>query len=375
MYDLIIVGGGPVGCAAAAALEGAGLSVLVLEAGAAPDRRTLALSFGSRLLLERLAVWARIDPVTPIESIHVSQRGGFGRALLTAREAGVPALGYVASYAHVHAALAERLVHCTHAELRVGARATGIAAGDDCAELVVQGSEGPQTVQGRLIALADGGAFAPGYRTLDYAQTALVATIRTDRAHGNRAYERFAASGPIALLPAAEGYALIWTAQPADAERLLHASDALFLSELQQAFGDRAGRFCAVSDRARFSLALRVARSPREPRTVLLGNAAQTLHPVAGQGLNLGLRDASQLAAMLHADARAIAQADFAQRFARSRRVDRTSTIALTDLLVRGFSNDVAPMRWLRGCGLTMLDSLSPAKRDFMGRMMFGAWS
>jgi 2-octaprenyl-6-methoxyphenol hydroxylase len=375
MYDLIIVGGGPVGCAAAVALDGAGLSVLVLEASAAPDRRTLALSFGSRAFLERLGAWDRIHPATPIESIHVSQRGGFGRALLTAREAGVPALGYVASYAQVHAALAERLAASTHAEVRVGVRATGIAPGDDCAELVAQGSDGPQSVRARLIALADGGSFAPGYRSLDYAQSALAATIRTDRAHGNRAYERFTASGPIALLPAAEGCALIWTAEPADAQRLLQASDALFLRELQQAFGDRAGRFCAVSDRTQFPLALRIARSPREPRIVLLGNAAQTLHPVAGQGLNLGLRDASQLAAMLHTDARGIAQAAFAQRFARSRRVDRTSTIALTDLLVRGFSNDVAPMRWLRGCGLTMLDSLSPAKRDFMGRMMFGAWS
>jgi 2-octaprenyl-6-methoxyphenol hydroxylase len=378
MHDLIIVGGGPVGSALALALGGSGLAVLLLDARgeATGDRRSLALSYGSRLILERIGAWREVAPVTPIESIHVSQRGGFGRALLTAAAARLPALGYVASYGTVYEAVARTASRCEELRVQQGARASALTAEHGCTTVSYALDGKTRSASARLVVVADGGALtqagaAPKERA--YGQTALVAEVRTDRAHGNRAYERFTAEGPLALLPAGEGFALIWTAAPERAQRLQALEPQVFLDALQACFGERAGRFVSVSARAAHPLALRVADAAQTERVVLLGNAAQTLHPVAGQGLNLGLRDAWELARAAVSAPQRIGERDFIDRFLRSRRTDRRDTILLTDLLVTAFSNDLAPLRWLRGCGLTLLDCLPPAKRDFMGRMIFGA--
>jgi 2-octaprenyl-6-methoxyphenol hydroxylase len=377
MHDLIIIGGGPVGSALTLALGDSGLAVLLLEArgDTAGDRRSLALSYGSRLILERIDAWREMTPVTPIESIHVSQRGGFGRTLLTATSAGLPALGYVAAYDTVHQGLVRAASRCERLEVRRGARATALSAGNGPATVCYMMDGTPRSASARLIVVADGGALAQSRATpreRSYGQTALVADVRTDRAHGNRAFERFTAEGPLALLPAGEGFALIWTAAPERAQQLQALEPEAFLQALQTCFGDRAGRFVSVSDRSTHPLALRVAHVPANERVLLLGNAAQTLHPVAGQGLNLGLRDAWNLARAAATAPQRIGEADFIARFLRSRRTDRRNTILLTDLLVTTFSNDVAPLRWLRGCGLTLLDCLPPAKGDLVDRMIFG---
>lgn len=377
MHDLIIVGGGPVGAAAAAALADSGLSVLVLEARAGPasdDRRSLALSHGSRLILQRIGVWDVHLARTSIQSIHVSQRGGFGRVTLRAADAGLPALGYVVSYAGLQAALDRRLAACTGLVLR-GARVTLIDGGAESAQIRYEhaGIVGEATAP--LVVIADGGELAQSaarYAMHDYRQSAVVASVLCGVPHGNQAFERFTDAGPIALLPFESGYALVWTTTPAHAQALGTMSERGFLDTLQHEFGGRAGRFEQVRGRAVYSLALRVARAAVEPRVLLLGNAAQTLHPVAGQGLNLGLRDAFELARSLQYDPDAARRRTFVEHFRNQRRLDRGGSILLTDGLVRAFSSAAPGLSWLRGCGLTVLDCLPPAKRMFMSRMVFG---
>ena len=379
LRDLVIVGGGPVGASLALALRDSSLSLTLLEArtdAADDDRRSLALSYGSRLILERLGTWDRISPVTSIETIHVSQRGGFGRVLLRAADAGAPALGYVAPYGAVQRTLTHALHQYRELELVQGARAVRIDKQEDAALIHYEWNGQSKTIAGRLAVLSDGGALTfecAGQRTHDYHQTAVVANVSTDRPHRNRAFERFASVGPVALLPAGEGYALVWSTRPAAAEQLCKLDAGEFLEQLQAHFGDRAGNFISVEERATFPLSMRVAGAPKRERVVLLGNAAQTLHPVAGQGLNLGLRDAWELAEQIMSQQQTLGNVAFCSAFQASRRGDRTASVLLTDTLVRGFSNDLAPLRWLRGCGLTMLDSLPPAKRGFIDRMMFGA--
>lgn len=379
MHDLIIVGGGPVGAAAAAALGRSGLSTLVLEArpAAAPsdDRRSLALSHGSRLILQRAGVWDARLPNTSIRVIHVSQRGGFGRAMMSTEDVGLPALGYVVSYAALQAALTHRLEACGVPTLW-GARVTQIDGGTESARVRYERAGVGGEVAGRLVVVADGGEVAQSaaqHRVYDYRQSALVGNLVTDRPHGNRAFERFTREGPIALLPFESGYALVWTTTPAHAQQLHAATEHAFLDALQGEFGTRAGRFAQLRERAVYPLALRVARSTLEQRVLLLGNAAQTLHPVAGQGLNLGLRDAFALARALETEPDALRERTFVERFHSRRRLDRSGSVLLTDGLVRVFSNAFPGLSWLRGCGLTALDCLPPAKRVFMGRMLFGA--
>jgi 2-octaprenyl-6-methoxyphenol hydroxylase len=375
--DIVVVGAGPVGSALALALRDSGLSVLLLEARSrrSADRRSLALSCGSRLLLQRLGVWDDLPGCTPIESIHVSQRAGFGRSLLSAADAGLPALGYVVPYAELHQALSAQLPHCPDTRVRADTEVLDIVQDGDAALVSCRTHEQTSAVRASLAVLADGGTLAQtaaSHRGRDYLQSALVADVSTDRPHANRAYERFTPSGPIALLPAGTGFALVWTARPEQADRLAGLDDDAFLCALQEAFGERAGRFRRCSSRAAYPLALRVAGAPRCERVLLLGNAAQTLHPVAGQGLNLGLRDAWQLARLAQTAPAEVGTQPFLAGYRRARRPDRLGTIALTDLLVSGFSNDLAPLRWLRGFGLTFLDALPPAKKAFIERMTFG---
>ena len=199
-----------------------------------------------------------------------------------------------------------------------------------------------------------------------------MANVLTSRAKGNTVYERFTPEGPLALLPREDGYALVWTVAPERAQQLCALPANAFLTGLQEAFGNRVGRFTGVAGRAAFSLALRVARAPSVGRVILLGNAAQALHPVAGQGLNLGLRDAWELAECIASHPGDPGRKEVLAAFAVRRRGDRAAGILLTDALVRVFSNDHFPLRWLRGCGLTFLDSLPPVKRALMQQMMFG---
>lgn len=387
--SIVIAGAGPVGAVCALALKQGGLDPLVLEARPenAPvnDRRTLALSYGSRLLLERLGIWARIRDATPITRIHISHRGGLGRAMLSAQEEKLPALGYVLSYGELAQALMDGLEDAG-VRMHFGARVKKVVAQANAAALTLQG-EAHEALHARLAVIADGGRgedTPPAKWSRDYEQVAVVAEVKSELPHRNLAYERFTPDGPIALLPRGEGYALVWVSAPDEAARIAQLNDADFLGELQQRFGNRQGRFLTVGARGQFPLKLDYRGTEAGPHLVRIGNAAQTLHPVAGQGFNLGLRDAWELAqtcleaapetlggAMENHGAHLGSAAQLA-RFAAGRRRDALPGIGFTDFLVRAFSTSNPVAHHLRGLGLMALQALPPARHFVARRMLFG---
>lgn len=380
MHDVAIVGAGPVGAALALAIADADLDVVALDGRAEGDTprgdRSLAISHGGRLILERIGVWCRLaatrDAVTPITTIDISQAGGFGVTTLTAREQGVPALGYVVSYRALTRALDAALAG-TRTVVRYGALATSVRTTPEHA--VVEMRDGP-AVHARLAVVADGtGTAVAGIRRSrrDYRQVAVIARLVTRAPHAGVAYERFTDRGPMALLPEGDHYGLVWTMSPAAALRALELPPAAFLAELVQHFGPRRDDFVEVGERRSFPLALEVAQPTATNRCVLVGNAAQALHPVAGQGFNLGLRDAFELAQAINVHApQSLGTHDFVARYVARRSADRRAGIAFTDGLAHLFAQGSALVRWPRGVGLALLDALPPAKRAFTHAMLFG---
>jgi 2-octaprenyl-6-methoxyphenol hydroxylase len=373
--DVAVIGAGPVGATLAALCHDAGARIALFEAREAParDARTLALSHASRTLLEDAHAWPA--EATPITSIHISQKGGPGRTLIRASEQELPALGYTLAYARLQQALDEQVA------------AAGIAVhyGRSCEEIVLEPDAATirfasgDSARAKLLVLADGGANArriPGiaFNEKDYAQSAIVAAVHADRPHDGRAYERFTPGGPVALLPVEDRYALVWTASPAEAARLLALDEGAFLAQLQDHFGDRAGRFTAVARRASFPLMLRTVNAPVALRTVIVGNAAQALHPIAGQGLNLGLRDAAALASLIsQASPESLGEKPMLDAYRRARRSDATRGIVFTDFLVSAFADARRIPTWGRGLGLALLDLFPPARRLLAERMIRGA--
>jgi 2-octaprenyl-6-methoxyphenol hydroxylase len=374
-YDVVVVGAGPVGAAFALELHVAGLKVALIEAREHTTQvdafRPLALSYGSRLIFERLAVWPRLGPATPISCIHISQRGRFGRTALTAAEARLPHLGYVVDYAGLVSTLDAAVTSAGLPVLR-GARVSTIAHDATSARVEFATAEGLRDCFASLVVIADGGALASDVqvRTIDYGQSAVTARVDTDLPHQNTAYERFTPDGPVALLPFEQGYALVWTTRPEHADELVCASAPVFLARLQGCFGDRAGRFLAVAARKAQHLTLRIAQDTTYGRAVLIGNAAQALHPVAGQGFNIGLRDAWELAIEIRR--RGPRDERLLEAYRARRRFDRAGGIAFTDALIRLFSNDLPPLAVARGAALTLLDCLPAAKNFVVRRMIFG---
>lgn len=364
--DVVIAGGGPVGYALALALSESPLKVVQLPGDRDAADRPIALSYGSRLVLDRLGVWQQLTS-TPIETIHVSQRHGFGRVLMRSSEHGLPALGYVTAYSELLARLAER------AASAAGTLGCWKAKGGRV-ELRANRKGAEIDLSARLLVLADGGMGRRPDQVRDYFQHAVVAEVATDGIRRGVAWERFTAEGPLALLPFGDRYAMVWSARPATARELLGLSDADFLARLRRSFGGRAGNFVSCGPRTAFPLSLRRGAVSPAPRTLAIGNAAQTLHPVAGQGLNLGLRDAWELARLLlSADGEEIGTKNFVDLYVRARRFDRYSGIEVTDFLARIFSNTLPPLALARGAGLAVLDALPPARRFFARRMIFGA--
>ena len=339
--DVFIRGAGPVGCALALALRGSGLRVALMRSAPPGDFfRPIALSYASRLILERLGVWSSIA-ATPIETIRVSQAGGFGRTELDALEAAVPALGYVTDYASLLKILREE--------------ARGLMIDEEA--------------PARCMVHAEGSASDAGEKR--YPQDAVLALVRTDPPAGHTAFERFTPQGPLALLPLAGRYAVIWCARPERARALVEASESEFLRELARASGSAPGLPAGVEGRAVQPLVLRVRATRVGERAVYIGNAAQTLHPVAGQGLNLGLRDAWDLAAMLRSSPDPGDPATLG-RYAAQRRMDAVTVIRATDLLAGAFLGSGRLTRAARGVALTALDLFPAPRRFFARRMIFG---
>ncbi|VVD72767.1 2-octaprenyl-6-methoxyphenol hydroxylase [Pandoraea eparura] len=416
-FDVAIVGAGPVGTALALLLaqRAPQLRIALVDARGAQagydDPRTLALSHGSREILARAGAWPHHGAglaSTPIQHIHVSQARRFGSTEIDYLDHGVPALGYVVRYGALMRALdaamlgvPTRVAHAPSTsaapdgrearEAREAADALdrpglhhfrpyrAIALRQDAQGVTITlgttVDDHVQTLHAALAVNAEGGLFErqtarPHAR--DYGQTALVGFVTCELPRIGWAWERFTPDGPLALLPQENGYALVWCCSHAEANRRRELDDASFLSELHTAFGDRMGRFTSIAGRAGFPLGLNALGQVVDGRVAAIGNAAQTLHPVAGQGLNLGLRDAFDLADALVRDSRGVPGPAALAAFARRRRADRGLTIRITDLLPRVFGIDAAPVALLRSVALASLDLVPPLKTAFARQMMFG---
>jgi len=391
--DVAIVGGGMVGASLAAALAPLGLKIALVEAvphdsASQPsfDERTTALSNGSRRILETLGVWPGVSSLaTPIRKIHVSDQGHFGFARIDAAELGLAAMGYVVPNRALGAALWSRLQANADVQVFCPAKVSRITAGEHAVTLEIAGNGATASLDTRLVVAADGvqsavrSAFGVDAESRDYQQTAVITTVLPQRFHDHVAYERFTASGPLALLPLEGGRCtLVLTLSRATAGSAMAWSDQEFLAEVQRRFGFRLGRFLKVGRRSPYPLSLTRAARTSAGRCVIVGNAAQGLHPVAGMGFNLGLRDVASLAELIaerrhesHFDAGA---ANVLAEYDAWRRADRGGVIAFTDGLVRMFANPSSVVQRLRNVGLLAFDLLPPAKAA-LSRLSTGAGS
>ncbi len=384
-----------VGASLARALKNVPLSVGVVEAvppgqtgQPSFDARAIALAQGSKRILEAIGVWERMAAigVSAIRNIHVSDRGHFGQAHLSADEEGVEALGYVAEADVIGRALTEDFGDLPNVSLIAPAHVIALEVAPDRVIVSVEQNGTAQRLSARLLVAADGGNSKirelTGARTwgLGYGQTAVIANVVTDRPHGERAYERFTDTGPLALLPntAPEGlpgreygdrrWSLVWTARDEQVEELLALDDAEFLMRLQARFGRRAGRFELAGPRSAYPLGLQFVREHVQHRIAFIGNAAHVIHPVGGQGFNLGLRDVATLAEAL---AEAARRGDdpgtpaSLRGYARWRRADYIRVAAMTDGLARGFSSRFPPLVLARNLGLLAMELLPPARHLF----------
>jgi 2-octaprenyl-6-methoxyphenol hydroxylase len=380
-FDIAIVGGGMVGASLAVALAPLGLKIALIEAiphdsATQPsfDERTTALSNGSRRILETLGVWPAVaTAATPIRKIHVSDQGRFGFARIDAAEQGLAAMGYVVPNRALGQALWTRLPAGAGMQVYCPAQVSRIQAGEDAVTLEITQAGAPVAITARLVVAADGvqsavrGAFGVAAEVRDYEQTAVITTVLPQRFHDHVAYERFTGSGPLALLPLEGGRcALVLTLSRAMADSALAWSDQEFLAELQRRFGFRLGRFLKVGRRVPYPLSLTRAAHTSAARCAIIGNAAQGLHPVAGMGFNLGLRDVASLAELI-AERRQEAAFDagtpgLLAEYDAWRAADRGGVIAFTDGLIRLFASPSGVVRRLRSAGLLAFDLLPPAK-------------
>jgi 2-octaprenyl-6-methoxyphenol hydroxylase len=379
-FDVIIVGGGMVGATLAVALAPLKLRVALIEAvphdaAAQPsfDERTTALSNGSRKILETLDIWPALrEQATPIRKIHVSDQGRFGFARIDAAEQGLAAMGCVIPNRALGRALWSRLEACPGLQVYCPAEVSHLVASEEGATVQIAQASGTTTITAKLIVAADGaqsavrGAVGIGAEQRDYAQTAIITTVLPQRFHDNVAYERFTPSGPLALLPLEGGRCTLVLTQAAEAaEAAMEWSDPEFIAEVQRRFGFRLGRILKVGRRHAYPLSLTRASQTSARRCVIIGNAAQGLHPVAGMGFNVGLRDVASLAELIaeragpHADPGA---PELLAQYDAWRAADRSGVIAFTDGLVRMFSNPLASVGLLRNLGLLAFDLFPPAK-------------
>jgi len=384
---IIIIGGGPVGATLALLLVKQGVSVTVLEArglGAAhSESRALALSFGSRRILEKLGLWGALSTqATPINSIHVSQKGSFGRTQLHAGDYHQEALGYVLSYGVLSAALDRAIADAKSVNFIFEASASSIVYDVSQATVTYTHCGLAHSISSPLVVLADGGRTLDeltglSRETKEYGHDALVTKVRAELPHHNVAYERFTANGPIALLPNGGefDFSLVWTGEKSFITLMLSLSDADFLEKFHQQFGDRVGDFLSVEKRLSFPLKMAQLKpdAQQSKHLVVIGNAAQTMHPVAGQGFNVGLRDAESLAQYIaSASADELGSANMVASYQASRKSDTKGGLFFTDFLVNLFSNDLVGLSALRGASLGVFDVIQPVKKYLVGKMSFG---
>jgi len=396
-HDILICGGGLVGASLALALAQLDFDVALAEAvpfgrveQPSFDERTTAISNGTQRIFSALGVWPLIERfATPIKRIHVSDKGRFGFARINAQEQALQQLGFVVVNRVMGEALWRRL---REAQIKIyaPARVISLKLEGDSQVVTLSSNLQPEAfdLQSRLVIAADGARSAVreaagiGASTQDYQQTAIIANVASQKFHNHVAYERFTPEGPLAMLPLSDArVGLVWVLAPDVAGQVLQLSDTDFITRLQEAFGLRLGRFTQVGKRASYPLALTQADAHIAERLAIIGNAAQGLHPIAGQGFNLGLRDAACLAEVL-AEVLADVRADGAkvdpgskeilQRYASWRGEDRKGIIKFTDGLVRLFAQGIGPIKAARDVGMLLFD-LSPQAKDYLAQLSLGA--
>jgi 2-octaprenyl-6-methoxyphenol hydroxylase len=378
-FDILIQGGGPVGlaCAAWCLQKFPEAKIALLDRNsvddadlAAADSRGIALSHGSKLLLDTINAWP--TECADIHKVHVSQASRFGRALMTREELGQDALGHIIRYRDIHLTLRKAL------------RAIQVNSPHFVWKHIDPNTE-VENIQAKCVVHAEGGLFKTQdwvESGRDYEQSALVGLVEVEHAAPHQAWERFTSEGPLAVLPSHYGphiLNLIWCGTPSSSQARMVLSDADFLKSLQAEFGSRIGQFLKIQDRRLYELGLNYRKEVTEGNAVWIGNAAQTLHPVAGQGLNLGLRDAYLLAEKLSGlfskpeDQKTPSAIEMTlQDYAQSRKADRSATIGLTDFMARIFTSNLLPIVIARGLALTALQWLPPVKTALARQMMFG---
>lgn len=387
-YDVLIVGGGLVGASLAFALGQRGLRVGVVEAHRfgsneqpSYDDRSIALAYGSKCIFASLGLWSALaESVTPIRTIHISNRGHFGFTRLRAEDVNVEALGYVVENRVIGRVFGQVLPSLQSLDLLMSARLTQVRATSSCVEATLITGQVERSVTARLLVAADGqdstvrASLGIAVRRSEYNQSAIIANVTPTGFHDHTAYERFTDSGPLALLPLSDQRcSLVWTVSPTAVDVMLGWSDQEFLTHLGERFGRRLGSFIKVGRRRSYPLALVRATEHVRHRVALIGNAAHTLHPVAGQGFNLGIRDVAALAQLI-ADAHVVGDdvggSAVLEAYAAWRKRDHNAVIGFTDTVARVFTNIWPPVVLARNAGLLAIDMLPPVKRLMMRRTM-----
>ncbi|GMT41406.1 MAG: 2-octaprenyl-6-methoxyphenyl hydroxylase [bacterium] len=388
-YELIIVGGGMAGASLACALADTGIHIAIIEAvpwqsdqQPSYDVRTISLSHGSRLIYETMGIWQQIDKnaVCPIHRIHVSDRGHPGIVHLDRKDAAVEALGYVIENRALGAALMARLETLEHVDIICPATVSDVDVGEDLATLICVMDNEEITVQGKLVVIADGGR--SGLReklgflstTDDYRQTAIVCNVTPGKSHRHCAYERFTPSGPLAMLPMNEDRCwCVWAVAEEEVDKLIVMPEDRFLACLQQQFGDRLGRFSRAGRRYVYPLARNRVEAHTGRRVVLVGNAAHTVHPVAAQGFNLGLRDVAWLAEVLvlaHDKQQDPGSSDILRQYENIRNRDTQRVTGFTHGMIKVFTSRLAPVIAGRNLALLVTDIFPELKQALLKRTM-----
>ncbi|MGB5179391.1 MAG: 2-octaprenyl-6-methoxyphenyl hydroxylase [Gammaproteobacteria bacterium] len=380
-YDVIITGGGMVGASLACALSGQGLRIALVESvelqtrtEAGYDDRAIALAYGTRRIFDGLQLWDSLAPAaTPIHRIHVSDRGHFGMVRMDRADEGLPAIGYVVPARAIGQVLADAIKGIERLDIFCPATVSVVTRTPAAVEVDISHEDTTSTLSTRLIVAADGAdsplreQFGIGSVISDYRQTAIVTNVTPQLPHNNIAYERFTASGPLALLPMSEGRcAVVWTAASSEAEAVMALNDADFIAGLQARFGYRLGRLERVGHRQAWPLRLVRAKESVRERLALIGNAVHTLHPIAGQGFNLGARDVAVLAEVLVDALRAgedPGSLAVLQRYADWQQRDHDNVTVFTDGLARMFTLPLPALGMARSAGMLAFDLLPPAKR------------
>jgi 2-octaprenyl-6-methoxyphenol hydroxylase len=391
VLPVVIVGGGMVGLSLALMLAQQGLSVTLLEAIRYPvastdqqplayhssfDARNTALSRRTVQIYSDLGLWSLLQQhATPIHQVQISERGGFGKARLLAAEEGIESFGQVIENAWLGRVLLAQVRAQPLIQLIDGVSVEQLQQSADCVRVQANQNGQPLSLAARLLIAADGRdsfcrrALGVSASVHDYQQVALVTTVETSEPHAQIAFERFTPQGPLALLPLPGDYrrSVVWTVPAgSEAEWLGEQNDAHFLAALQDAFGGRAGRFVRTGPRSSYSLSQVLADQQAIGRVVLMGNAAHTLHPVAGQGFNLCLRDAQVLSKTLAAQAQKqadLGDAAMLKAYEQARLSDQKRVIRFCDSVVRGFSNHNPLLKLARNTGLLAFDVIPGAKQ------------